>query len=555
MKRSTAKTLWLPLILIVSLFGFTIFPVSAIPIQMDTLGGGTDGSNPLQMDVLSDGSMSLWFWQQHVFDPSPSVDVPGYQHQYYGETDDWSWNTNIHFTDSAARYHIYTPDAQMYTEDTDYAAGLTKAVLGVGTQVKDGNSVTTTWTLHSGALQLIQVITYIPGSFYVEKDFTLTNLSDRTFTDVSLIHGGDTYFGGDDDASCYFNAANRMVYIRNADMTTFGLMGYSGGPETPADHYFVGNYWDGGQLAANGLLDDSVDPDSSVDAGYELQWIRPSLAPAESLSIVSYERITGASVLQVLAPAEASTLPGTDATFTFTLMNYGDAAADFTLSAVSEHGWAVSIPGGNTVTLPALGTPVDVPVKVSIPTGTPAGTADLLTLTAVKSDDPGLYASDATRTNVTAPPSGITSVTPGSTQLISGTLTLPVTIGTVSLPDGTMLSVRLLDNAGNPLVPPVAGTAEVQDDDGDGIGQALITLTLPENLPLAQYRIEVTVPETLLLKADAGFTVVSPSPTPIPVPDTGEPAAAGSLAGIAALSVAAAAIIVSRVRRKDQPEG
>ncbi len=556
MRMKTVKKQWLPLILILALIFLVTAPLTATAPDFLTLGGGTS-ANPLQMDVYADGSMSLWFWQDVVFDPNTGTE--GFQHQYYGDPGDWSWNTNIHFTDGATKYHVFTPDSLMYTTDPDYNATLTPVPLGIGTQVASGNSVTTTWTLHSGALQLVQTVTYIPGSYYVEKDFVLTNLSDKTFTDVNLIHGGDTYFGGDDDSYSYFDATNRMVYIRNEDMTTFGLMGYSGGATSPADHYFVGYYWDGGQLAANGLLNDFVLSEEKEDAGYQLEWDRPSLAPAESLSIVSYERITGASPVQVLAPAEKDTLPGTNVTYSFVLQNFGDTAADFTLLPTSEHGWPVTVTGGNSVNLPSLGTPINIEVVVTVPAGTAAGTADLVTLLATKTSDPGIFASGSTRTNVTAPPPAITGVTPGTTQLVLGAVALPVTVNTVSLPHGTPIQVQLLDGSGNSLVPPITGTGTVDDGDGDGVGQALVTLVLPDNLPLANYRIQVTVPESPLVNNDAGIAIVAPSPTPTPtpvpvaVPDTGESASGLPLIGaLALIAVALASTLRFRFRKEGE---
>jgi len=543
------KTRFLPFVLTLILLALVVVPVSAEP-RMDTLGGGTDGSNPLRMDVYNDGDMGLYFWQL----VSTSPDVYGYQNQYYGDT---AWGTNLFLTDGEDTYGFFTPYYEYVNptwETPDH-----RVAFGEGEQTADGNSVVTTWTLLDGALQFRQTITYIPGSSYVEKDFELTNLSDRTFTDIRTVHGGDTYFGGDDSATSYFNEANRMVYIRNEDMTTFGLMGYSGSPATPADHYFVGYYLDGKQYAVDGDLNDYADS-AFRDAGYQLQWNLVSLAPAETFSVISYERITGANVLQILAPAEQQVDAGTTATYTFTVMNYGEEALDVVLEATSEHDWDVTFPDGDTATLPALGEAVDVTVQVAAPADAAGGTSDLLTLLATAADDPGMYASDATRTRVNAPAAAITAVTPAQTALPNGTTTLPVTIDTISLPAGTELAIRVLDADGNPLDPAVTGTANVTDDNSDGVGQALATLTLPAALPAGTYTIEVTVPETQLLHADATFTMapaptptpVPPTPTPIPIPDTGESAGTGLFAGIALLTALAAIVAVRRRRGENR---
>jgi len=117
------------------------------------------------------------------------------------------------------------------------------------------------------------------------------------------------------------------------------------------------------------------------DAGYALQWNRDTLAPGETWTIISFEKWTEAGFVQVFAPAEQSGAPGSTVNYQFVVANYQSTDDTFNLVLTSSNGWATSLPGGDTVTVPAGGS-VPVNARVTIPAGAAEGTTDILTLTA-----------------------------------------------------------------------------------------------------------------------------------------------------------------------------
>ena len=421
--------------------------------------GGTAGSDPLQITVNADGSLALYFWQGS-----------GYVRQYYNET---AWGTNVFFTSGGNSLHYSSPY---------YGA----APLGAGSQSRSGNTIRTTWSL-SGGMNLEQDVTYIPGQSYYEKKWILTNVSGSGMTDLKLFHGGDTYFGGEDAAYSYYNPQTKMVYVKNRDMTRFGLMGFSGSPTSPADRYFSGQYGTGRTEALNGSLDNTAN-NSFQDAGYQLEWDHATLAPGANWTIDSFERITPPSVVQVLSPAEQTTSPGGTVTYEFVLQNFESATNTYNLTATSQNGWETSIKEGLPVTVDGNGATKVVHISVKTPSNASNGASDSVTLKAVKSTDSSVLSSASTTTHIDATLPSITSVTPSSNTFTPGS-TLNVTVGTANVAPGTAVSVQLLDGSKNPLSPPVTGSGTT-----DASGQSVVALNIPGNLPAgATYALSVSV--------------------------------------------------------------
>ncbi|MBL8144441.1 MAG: tandem-95 repeat protein [Acidobacteria bacterium] len=234
--------------------------------------------------------------------------------------------------------------------------------------VTGGSQIVTVVDLGATGLRLTQVFTYIEGTRYVTKDWTLTNTGGSSYTDLRLFHGGDTFFGGVDSAYGFYDAANSMVYVRNNDYTNWGLMGFYANPGTPASHYFQGHYGTGNSYAKDtGSLPDSV-VSSYTDSGYYLQWNRATLAPGQSWSIQAFETWTPAGGVQVLAPANQNTTADTTVTLPFTVQNLTASGATYSLTATSGAGWTTTLPGGANVTVPANSSST-VNVQVVVPPG------------------------------------------------------------------------------------------------------------------------------------------------------------------------------------------
>lgn len=241
-------------------------------------------------------------------------------------------------------------------------------------------------------MTVTQKVEYTNTFSYYKMTWTITNNSDATYTDCKFIHGGDSYFAGDDRAQSYWDESLGMVYLRNPGVS--GLMGFYGGAGSRADRYYGGNYYTGNQQAVAGELSNTVDP-TFLDAGYNLQWNRASLAPGQTWTITAYEKWTEAGNVQVMAPAEQTVVKGSTIDLAFTVQNFQAAEDTFDLQAESELGWPVSFPGGNSVTVPS-GQSVTVIVRVAPPAGTDTS-EDTITLSATSRTDESVFNDDSVK--------------------------------------------------------------------------------------------------------------------------------------------------------------
>jgi len=263
---------------------------------------------------------------------------------------------------------------------TGYLSGtLVTPVSNTTVPVPGGTSIVTVVNLGGTGVRLTQTFTHLAGTRYVSKSWLLENLGTATHNDLRFIFGQDTYFGDNDFAYGFFDAANSMVFIRNQNTTDWGIMGFYANSATPADHYFEGFYGTGYQLASSGQLPDSIDA-SYVDASYYLQWNRATLAPGASWSISATEVWTPANDLQVLAPNAQIVGSGTTATLSFTVQNLSNSALSVNLAATAgSPGWTATLNGGATRTIPANSS---LPVTVSAGVPLSANGASLISLSA-----------------------------------------------------------------------------------------------------------------------------------------------------------------------------
>ncbi|MEW6219810.1 MAG: hypothetical protein AB1634_09800 [Thermodesulfobacteriota bacterium] len=248
-------------------------------------------------------------------------------------------------------------------------------------------------------------LSYVEGSAYYRLIWQISNQGTEAYTDLALLHGGDTYFGGDDSSRGHWDEGLKMVYLDNPDPGITGIMGLYGGHDSPADHYYEAHYGSVWTAIEQGSLPDTVN-ESYLDAGYALKWERPALLPGETWTVVAFEKWTEAGFIQVIAPADQTGDPGQEMTYSFVLQSFLAAEDSFDLSVTSAGGWPVSLPAGTVVTIPGLES-TTVEVTLAIPEAAAPGATDALTLTATSRTDPQLTNSDTVTTQVSVTPSAV----------------------------------------------------------------------------------------------------------------------------------------------------
>jgi len=380
--------------------------------------GGVENSDPLKMVVYNDGSLGLYFWTGTF-----------YQNEYYMYNSQTSWGTNLFFTDdttgitsqyvSPCYKPYYVPDAPS---------------LGYGDLTQSGNTVTCTWFLDGGKMKFEQIVQYTSGNYAVDITFRLTNLStDTAYSNAKVIHGGDTLFGGEDNATSYYNTSNGMVYVKNPDMTKSGIMGFAGYASSPASAYFAGQYGIGNWQATAGQLLSTADA-TEQDAGYQLQWNQGgSLAPGQSWEIKSYTTVTEPGAIQVISPSQQSAVQGAAVDYTFYVQNFSTDSQSIAMAASSEHGWPTTLVSATPVTVAGSGGSAAVVVRVQVPADAGGVSNDIVTLTATGSK----AASGTVTTNVMYSPTVSVSASPNSVMVGSAAvLTADITGG--GSPTGTV---------------------------------------------------------------------------------------------------------------------
>lgn len=359
-----------------------------------TLGGNSGTQNaPLRIEVGSMGSLKAFLWQGN-----------DYVRQYYSIL-----GSNLYYSVNGHQKHLATP----------YYSGY-GIPFGTAAQTQaDNNRVENVWLHENGALKLTQTIYYPPNQQYFEKRWKVENLSsDQTFSNLNFIHGGDTYFGGYDASRSYWNDTLRMIYLKNENMSDYGLMGFAGSSLTPADHYFGGYYGTGTEYAGRiGQLPDTADA-TYLDAGYQLQWDGVELGPGESTEIISYERWTESGFIQVIAPNSQTISRGGTATYQFVIQNFRENEDTFDITAASSNGWQANIVNGNAVTI-GSGNTATVSVELSVPANTSAAT-DMLTLNVESRSNPEISQTSQVISSITGAASYLEATAPASQTVLPG---------------------------------------------------------------------------------------------------------------------------------------
>ena len=300
--------------------------------------------NPLNIESETDGRKKAYFEDQY---------------QYFDEND---WGSALFLTDGATTYDFA---GAYHVNDNTNRQNFGTLFTPISHSKSDPMAIDTVFTAGATGVNISQKIEYIDGQSYYKMTWILTNThATKTYTNLRFFQGGDTYFGGDDNARAYWYAEEGMVYIKNAGVS--GLMCFYGNSDSPPDHYFAGNWDTNNAHVAAGLLTDVADP-VYKDCGYSLQWNRVQLAPGEEWTIVAYEKWTDAAEVQVIAPADRTTPPDQTKTYSFRVQNFRGEEDTFDLSiAASLSGWNPVITSDSSVTL-TDGEAVSVAVTITVP--------------------------------------------------------------------------------------------------------------------------------------------------------------------------------------------
>lgn len=303
--------------------------------------------------------------------------------------------------------------------------------------IAGGARITTVLALGDSGVRLTQTFTLMDGERVITKDWSLSNESESSYSSIRLYHGGDTYFGGEDSASGYYDAAKSMVYIRNSLFADWGIMGFYSNPGTPADHYFEGQYSTGNNYARTGAdLPDTVNG-AFLDAGYYLQWKKSELASGQRWDIQAYEIWTPGGAIQILGPGRQNVLANTTVTLPFTIRNLSQVPQDVALSASCDQGWDVAILGDETPSVGATEV-TEVFVRVSVPAGADGSAVVTLNATGPETDATGSSRLDVVDLDVSADPDSLLlHARPGEPTSATVTVTNnsegPITFGTLAV--------------------------------------------------------------------------------------------------------------------------
>lgn len=342
--------------------------------------------HPLEIHADEYGTMGVFRWQEGAL-----------VQQYYGQYAKGSV-LFLNGTSPASRYGGGQSTFTMWTNTNDH-------FVPVSHQKLDDWTIQTVFAAGTTGVQITQTVSYTEGSLYYRIVWVIANNGTSTFNDLHFKHGGDTYFAGDDDSNGHWDAGLRMVYLTNPNPGITGIMGLYGALNSPADHYNEDYYGTNTDAALAGDLPDTV-ISTYHDAGYALEWNRASFAPGETWTITAFEKWTEAGFVQVLAPADLPVAAGTTVDYPFTIQNFQQVQDTFDLNASSSNGWDVNFAqvvrdATDTVTVGASSTQTVV-VQVTIPPGTPAGTQDVLTLTATSQTDLSIANADSVTSTVQA---------------------------------------------------------------------------------------------------------------------------------------------------------
>ncbi|MCR8844288.1 S-layer homology domain-containing protein [Paenibacillus sp. SC116] len=451
-------------------------------LEQRTIGGKLINGvqEPLKVTVSNNGSLAAYLWQGN-----------SYIGQYFSNT---GWGTTLFYTESGTTTRYFSPY---------YAGGgsVKSVPLGEGVvTMPNPDTIVITWLLDSGDLELKQTIYYPQNERYMEKEWSIENKSaSKSYSNLKLIHGGDTTFGGQDSAMSYWDPLLNMVYVKNNDMSLFGLMGFAGKNTSPADQYYSGDIGNGHRQVTNGNLLNTSNA-NYTDAGYYLQWNYPTLGTNGKWVIQSTETWTTAGALQVIAPPSQTTAPSSKVSYQFKLQNFQKEADIFDLYATSSRGWNVTVVEGTSVEVSGNGAIKTVNIELSVPAG--ATGTDTLMLTGTSQKKAEVTNVGSVTTTIDAAMPAISSVTVEPNKAAKGkAIRVPVAIQTTNVLDGSAVQVELLDENKRSVSPAITVSGIVNNNG------AVVNLPVSDTLDIANYYIKVKVTGVSAIHSSTLFKV------------------------------------------------
>jgi len=425
---------------------------AVIPSTNEVIKLSQEAAPVLEEKTIDNGIIKFTVWP----DGTPAAYV-NFWNDYYEQ---WEWIEQYYNEDAWGTWLVLdgTSYSSWYGETDERFTPVSNEIEALD----GGKRIVTVYDAGDSGVRVTQTVTLMDGDRYVTKDWRFENLGGQAFQHVRLYHGGDTYFGGSDSASSYYDPSKSMIYLRNEEFTDWGIMGFWANPATPASHYFGGNYSDGlDYVYTKTDLPDVADVEFQ-DAGYYLQWDQLALFAGQSWHVQAYETWTPGGPLQVLAPGSQNVLAGSTVVLPFTLHNIGEVPQDVTLSAESDDpAWDVEVLGETEPEVGAIER-IPVPVRVTVPEDA-TGFANIT----LSVDGPETSGSGSTRLTIVEadftvePAEAEMRTTPGGTAeqniVITNNGDEPLKLGMVTLSDpdnfnngeggGSFLEIAPGDNA------------------------------------------------------------------------------------------------------------
>lgn len=260
-----------------------------------------------------------------------------------------------------------------------YYAG-TPAALVSNIKVSD-TKITSVWV--AGGTRITLDTTYQPGASYFGMQWTITNESGGSLSDLRFFHGEDTYFYNSDYGGGFWDAPNNTVGVQKTISGQLMRMSLQAITVPYAyDSMYFGTVWSNVGVGALTSYIDSLD---STDNGYALEWRNASMQNGETWTISTYEKFADVAIgsVSVTAPTQTDCSIGSTCSLTFTVTNISQASATVSLSVnSSQTDWNAQILTPVSPVVIQVGSSQQVNVQVSIPASAMDGAIGNVTLSA-----------------------------------------------------------------------------------------------------------------------------------------------------------------------------
>ena len=254
-------------------------PLAAASTPSCALGGQRD-RDPLCVEVLDNGNMGVFVWEEET----PGQNQWAYQPRYF---DGFYWGTVLFFVRDGYTYTLYADCFQ----DSFYADAATRQMVAQSHDVSDAASVTSLFT-HPACpeFSLTQTVTCHPGSTLVAKRWQLT-VTEGTLSALTLLHGGDLFYPPVwDEEGRFTSQTDGSMVFSSMHCPQPRQAVFRADPLSPWDLYYGGSWEDGlEQVVGNQLTGQAITADPLRDAGCFVGWERTLLSAGETWTLTTTE--------------------------------------------------------------------------------------------------------------------------------------------------------------------------------------------------------------------------------------------------------------------------